>query len=149
MAVHEKAVQRWKKGRREPDELFAQLFSYNGAGFPLGASTFIPEKDVHLQEEARAKGLQARSRRDRAEIASRSRRDRMHCAPRRSRHISRVISSQVPHAYCVLALTTLADGEQLIKLRNPNGHAGWRGDWGAGSPRWTYDLKQARDGARA
>ena len=73
----------------------------------------------------------------------------MRCAPRRSRHISRATSSQVPHAYCVLALTSLADGEQLIKLRNPNGHAGWRGDWGKGSPRWTYELKQVREVAHA
>ena len=48
---------------------------------------------------------------------------------------------QIPHAYCVLALTEV-DGEPLIKLRNPNGHAGWRGAWGRDSPQWTYDLKQ-------
>ena len=47
----------------------------------------------------------------------------------------------MPHAYCVLALTEV-EGECLIKLRNPNGWGGWKGDWGRDSPRWTYDLKQ-------
>ena len=48
----------------------------------------------------------------------------------------------VPHAYCVLALTEV-EGECLIKLRNPNGWGGWNGEWGRDSARWTYDLRQA------
>eukprot|EP00966_Prymnesium_polylepis_P313595 7246285-Prymnesium_polylepis.1 len=48
---------------------------------------------------------------------------------------------QFPHAYSMLDFADV-DGEQLVKLRNPNGHAGWRGAWGKGSPQWTYDLKQ-------
>lgn len=47
----------------------------------------------------------------------------------------------VPHAYCVLALTEV-EGECLIKLRNPNGWGGWNGEWGRDSARWTYDLRQ-------
>ena len=42
-----------------------------------------------------------------------------------------------------MALATVGDGEMLVKLRNPNGHAGWRGRWSSRSSAWTYDLKQA------
>ena len=48
---------------------------------------------------------------------------------------------QVPHAYCLLELAN-CDGEDLVKLRNPNGHAGWKGDWSRSSSKWTYDRKQ-------
>ena len=34
------------------------------------------------------------------------------------------------------------DGEDLVKLRNPNGHAGWKGDWSRASSKWTYERKQ-------
>lgn len=50
---------------------------------------------------------------------------------------------QVPHAYCVMGVATVGDeNEQIVKLRNPNGHAGWRGRWGAAHACWTYELKQ-------
>ena len=51
----------------------------------------------------------------------------------------------VPHAYSLIEVRTLDGGsgeEQLVKLRNPNGHAGWSGPWGRDSPLWTYDLKK-------
>ena len=49
------------------------------------------------------------------------------------------LHTQVPHAYCLLALSASPndDAEPLVKLRNPNGHAGWRGAWSRGSPQWT------------
>ena len=54
---------------------------------------------------------------------------------------ARAAGIQVPHAYCLLELTT-CDGEELVKLRNPNGHAGWKGDWSRGSSKWTYESRQ-------
>ena len=42
---------------------------------------------------------------------------------------------QCPHAYSVMALTAVGeDGTQLVKLRNPNGVALWKGDWSKAPP---------------
>ena len=58
---------------------------------------------------------------------------------------ARATGIQVPHAYGLLDMkeSPLDDGEQLVKLRNPNGHAGWRGEWSRHSSKWTYEAKQA------
>ena len=112
------------------DELFGQLYSYMQSGFLVGASSFIvpgsPSQDA-LLAEARGSGL------------------------------------QVPHAYGVLDVVALAPdtavdfgaskgrAQRLVKLRNPNGRAGWKGAWaydarGAGfhsaDPRWTWSRRQ-------
>ena len=55
---------------------------------------------------------------------------------------ARATGIQVPHAYCLLELAN-CDGEDLVKMRNPNGHAGWKGEWSRGSSKWTYDNKLA------
>lgn len=50
---------------------------------------------------------------------------------------------QIPHAYCMMGVATVGDhNEQIVKLRNPNGHAGWRGRWGEGHSCWSYELKE-------
>ena len=54
---------------------------------------------------------------------------------------ARATGIQVPHAYCLLELANVG-GEDLVKMRNPNGNAGWKGDWSRYSNKWTYDLKQ-------
>ena len=58
---------------------------------------------------------------------------------------ARAVGIQVPHAYGLLELRTnpADDAEQLVKLRNPNGHAGWRGEWSRTSPKWTYETRTA------
>ena len=53
---------------------------------------------------------------------------------------ARATGIQVPHAYCLLELASV-DDEPLVKLRNPNGHAGWRGDWSRGSSKWSYESR--------
>lgn len=53
---------------------------------------------------------------------------------------ARATGIQVPHAYCLLELASV-DDEPLVKLRNPNGHAGWKGDWSRGSSKWTYESR--------
>jgi len=57
---------------------------------------------------------------------------------------ARSVGIQVPHAYCLLQLTVSPDdaAEPLVKLRNPNGHAGWRGKWSKGSAQWTYEARE-------
>jgi len=58
---------------------------------------------------------------------------------------ARATGIQVPHAYCLLDMKESPndEAEPLVKLRNPNGHAGWRGDWSRSSSKWTYEAKQA------
>ena len=64
---------------------------------------------------------------------------------------ARATGIQVPHAYCLLDMkeSPHGDGEQLVKLRNPNGHAGWRGEWSRASSKWTYEAKQVSAAASA
>ena len=47
---------------------------------------------------------------------------------------ARALGLQVPHAYGVLEVHGAVgdEGARLVKLRNPNGHAGWRGPWSIG-----------------
>jgi len=116
VAMHGKQLQRWRDKKLDMETLYAQLYSYKASGFVIGASTFFgagASTSGGISEGYAAQIAEARAK-----------------------------GLQFPHAYCVLEMATTPDGEELIKLRNPNGHAGWRGDWGKGSPRWTYDLKQ-------
>lgn len=48
------------------------------------------------------------------------------------------------HAYAILDLLSLQDGERLIKLRNPHGSRGieWKGDWSDNSLKWTEEVKK-------
>ena len=53
----------------------------------------------------------------------------------------RNLGLQNPHAYCILQLGSLKD-EPCVKLRNPNGRAGWNGRWSRNSSDWTYELRK-------
>ena len=42
-----------------------------------------------------------------------------------------------------MAVATVGpEGTELVKLRNPNGVAMWRGAWSKHSTEWTYETKQ-------
>ena len=116
------------------EELFAQLYSYTQSGFCIGASSFIVPSSTRADDPAIALLTEARSK-----------------------------GLQVPHAYGVLDVVALdadpsvdfgptkGSPQLLLKLRNPNGRAGWRGAWsydarGAGfhstDQRWTWARRQ-------
>jgi len=115
LATHAKRLERWRSKKLDFDTLYAQLFSFKEAGFVIGASTFFGAG------ASTSGGTSA----EYADLIQEARNKGL----------------QFPHAYSILALAEV-DGEPLVKLRNPNGHAGWRGEWGKGSSRWTYELKQ-------
>jgi len=46
------------------------------------------------------------------------------------------------HAYVVLGVTTLNNGQRLVQLRNPWGKDSYKGDYSDYSGRWTAALQQ-------
>ena len=114
-ASYEKQLMRWRSKKLDFETLYAQLYSFKASGFAMGASTFFGTG------ASTSGGMSA----DYAELIQEA----------------RAKGLQFPHAYAMLEFAEVG-GEELVKLRNPNGHAGWRGAWGKGSAKWTYDLKQ-------
>lgn len=45
------------------------------------------------------------------------------------------------HAYSLLGVKQLSNGARLVKIRNPWGSEGFKGDWSASSSLWTDSLK--------
>ena len=49
------------------------------------------------------------------------------------------------HAYTVLGVLELSNGQRLVKIRNPWGHANFHGDWSKKSDLWTEELLKESD----
>ena len=45
------------------------------------------------------------------------------------------------HAYGLLNVKTLSNGQRIVQLRNPWGATEWQGAWSDASPLWTEELK--------
>ena len=46
------------------------------------------------------------------------------------------------HAYTVVGVKTLSTGDKLVKMRNPWGSEGFKGEWSDNSDKWTPALKE-------
>lgn len=45
------------------------------------------------------------------------------------------------HAYSIIGVVKLSNGEKLVQVRNPWGRGEWKGDWSDQSGNWTDELK--------
>lgn len=46
------------------------------------------------------------------------------------------------HAYSIMGVVMLSTGEKLVKIRNPWGEEGFKGDWSDKSSKWTAASKR-------